>query len=487
MMIPFVLTLVLVQQAEENTSSQSVPPDSQQVRIEWLTDLPEASLTSHRTRKPLVVAFFAAWCPSCRRFQSRILPTPAVQGLAERFLWVQVDIDRHVSFARSYAVEATPRFDLIDPDGVTRTRIIGVLPPREFQQRLESFLADVSKNPHPLNPSTPSRVEGLDRTPLTWSADGYRGLSICFSNVGYGPLSLTSQSPFQSLRSSFLPRTPSTLAENHFEVRQTETWVNVFAQSAGKYLLDFEMLRSSVAVAYGITDTVEVEAEFVNKSRFGGAMDSFIQGFHRTFGLDQGGRDTVPKNDFAFDVAPQGGNSGVSLSNQARGDFSQELLATLQYNVTCGAAEMPALAAAVTVRGDLGNSDELRGGLPVSLAMSLSASKRVGEFYGYLGVGMAWFGHQDFLGIELRPTQLSALAAVEWRFAAEMSLVLQYLVSQGVARALGPFSAPSHEITLGFKGEITRGAVLELGLIENVITFDNSPDFGLHLGLTLRF
>jgi len=39
----------------------------------------------------------------------------------------------------------------------------------------------------------------------------------------------------------------------------------------------------------------------------------------------------------------------------------------------------------------------------------------------------------------------------------------------------------------GAKGEPWSGGVVELGLIENVIAHDNSPDFGVHVGLTQRF
>ena len=68
-----------------------------------------------------------------------------------------------------------------------------------------------------------------------------------------------------------------------------------------------------------------------------------------------------------------------------------------------------------------------------------------------------------------------------------MSLLIQYLVSEGVAEDLGEISKPSHEVTLGWKGEVRKGTVVEVGLIENVITYDNSPDFGVHAGFTQRF
>jgi hypothetical protein len=42
-------------------------------------------------------------------------------------------------------------------------------------------------------------------------------------------------------------------------------------------------------------------------------------------------------------------------------------------------------------------------------------------------------------------------------------------------------------VTLGWRGEILERTVLEIGLIENVVTYDNSPDFGVHIGLAYRF
>jgi hypothetical protein len=65
--------------------------------------------------------------------------------------------------------------------------------------------------------------------------------------------------------------------------------------------------------------------------------------------------------------------------------------------------------------------------------------------------------------------------------------LIQYLLTEGVADDLEDLSSSSNEITLGAKWEVGRGTVLEFGLIENVITLGNSPDFGIHFGITTRF
>ena len=66
-------------------------------------------------------------------------------------------------------------------------------------------------------------------------------------------------------------------------------------------------------------------------------------------------------------------------------------------------------------------------------------------------------------------------------------MLLQYLRTEGLSPDFGPFAAESHEFTLGWKWEVVSKTVIEVGLIENLISFDNSPDFGIHVGLVRRF
>lgn len=452
--------------------------------IFWSADLEEARRLSAERGKPLVTCFVAAWCDACRRFRNETLASPEITSLAGRFLWVMLEVDRDISAVRRHKIRVTPTTDLVDLRGTTRVRISGHVTAGEFRKLLEEFERDSRAVPGPRD-----RLEiGSTGGPaVTEIPQGFRGTGICFSNVGYGPLRLPSQSPFQSLRYGLMPRTPSTLAEGFFEARWTETWVNLWAIDAGEHLVDFEMLQSSFSLAYGLSDVLQIEVGFVQKSRFGGVMDGFIQDFHDLFGIDQGGRDDAEKGGFALQVDREDGTTAVRLDPGDRGSFSESLLATLQHNVTCGTDVLPAFAYALTVRRELGDQEDMPDAESVDLAASVSLSKRFGDFYGYVSVGYAWFGKERFEGVELRATQLSGLVALEWQVGAGASLVVQYLISEGVAEDLREFSEASYEVTFGGKFEVAPMTVLEIGLVENVVTFDNSPDFGIHAGLLRRF
>jgi len=440
---------------------------------------------------PVIAVFGAVWCPSCRRFEESTLPSPQVQALAGRFLWAEIDVDRQLSLARAYQVDATPTILILGTDGGVRRRLVGFRSPDVFEQELQALL---ESREGPESGPQPPAGSHHPRTDLTFSPRGYRGRSICFSHVGYGPLEIASQSPFQSLRLSLAPRTPSTLARGQVEIRAAGTWANTWAYDEeafgpagddGSYLLDYESLDADLSVAYGLSDTFLVELEFQDRSRFGGAMDGLIQGFHDLFGIDQSGRDEVPRDQFQILLDRGAGVESVDLGAESTGTFSRNLLLTVQHNITCGTNHLPALSWSLTGRWELESAD-LEGSGP-DVGLSLAAARRFGRFYGYLTLGYAFYGQDSFRGvIDLRDRQFSVLTAFEWRFKPRRSLIFQWLASEAVTDDLGPFSASSHEITLGFKAEVRDRGVLELGLIENTLTADNSPDFGVHLGFSQR-
>jgi len=451
------------------------------------SDLDAGRREATRSGRPLAVLFGAAWCPACRQMREATLRAPEILAFADDYVWVWVDIDRSLETARRFEVDVTPTTILYDRQLEPRQRIVGG-PPVGDLKRMLTEVRDGAAESGEVDDRT------FDGAPLTWSPDGYRGRSICFSHVGYGPLKIPSQSPFQSLRLALVPRTPSTLGRGQWEVAVGATWANVWANDDarfdpangeyGRYLLDYETLHGSLAAAWGVSDTLQVELEYDERWRFGGVMDGFVQGFHDLFGIDQSGRDRVPRDAFRV-LLDFPGQPRAELGDGDRGAFVRNVTATAQHNVTCGTAALPALAWAATVRY-AALSEDLSGG-EVDLALSVSASRRFDSFYGYLTFGHAWYGSDAAGGIPLADSQLTALAALEWRYAPRASLLLQWLASEAVVDDLGPFSESSHEVTLGWKGELSAGGVLEIGLIENLLTFDNSPDFGVHAGWTQRF
>lgn len=333
----------------------------------------------------------------------------------------------------------------------------------------------------------PSRVldllrqedEGRARPELPTSLEPFPEAPLGMSNVGYGPLRLASQSPMNLLRLEPAVGAPSSLAPGTWELKESLTWSRMWAQ-AENYLLSFETLGQSTSFAYGVNDRLQVELGAVATTRFAGDLEGFVKNFHDTFGLEQGGRDTVREGDFEFQIGD------VELQEGPRHESSDRVFASLHYTLTEGSDVLPAVAATITVATGIGDSPDLRGDT-ATLSGQLSVAKRWGDFYGYLGFGLAWFGRDSFYGLPLKPFGASVLTGVEWRFTRGASLVFQHLWTPGALEGFEELSRPAYELGLGLKVEICAGSVIELGLTENILVFDSSPDFGLHAGMSLRF
>lgn len=54
---------------------------------------------SLRTQKPLLICFFAVWCPACNLYKERVLPTPQFQALSKQFVVLVTDVDDPESYA----------------------------------------------------------------------------------------------------------------------------------------------------------------------------------------------------------------------------------------------------------------------------------------------------------------------------------------------------------------------------------------------------
>jgi len=346
--------------------------------------------------------------------------------------------------------------------------------------------ADTPKNDPPEwsgEQKAPDQPETNDRNILGHSKT--EGVNFCVADVGFGPLRLKSQSPFQSLRMGVTPLAPSTITKGEWEFFLAGSLGNIWANGGDDYMLDYETLNTQVSIAYGITQTFKLELGYEGRRVFGGFLDPVVVAFHDIFGIDQTGRDKVPYGQVNIDIKDADGNTVISEFGEAI--VSRGLILTLQQNVTCGTKYFPAFSYALYLRQELEYPNIIDRSNPYDFGISLATSRRFSDFYLYLSGGYIWFGGNQVQEVELKATQLSGMIAGEWRYIPTQSLLLQLLATEGQAVDLGPFSEPSYEVTLGWKWEMKPKMVFELGLIENIITFDNSPDFGIHAGITSRF
>jgi Protein of unknown function (DUF3187) len=305
-------------------------------------------------------------------------------------------------------------------------------------------------------------------------------------NYGPGTLQLRSQSPAQSLRLTMANIVPGAIKPAELDFHAGTTWTNVWVDSS-EVALDYEMLDTHIAVSYGINKRLVLAMAFDQRNYFGGAMDNFIQEFHDLFGIDQNGRDKVDRNLSRIIRYDDQGNiifQTDDLSNMENNGISF----VAQYILSHGTRSWPAIGISGMLRYGLNTPPSEDNHEPLDWNIGIGLSKRLtNSWYMYSNLCYTNFGQTELFDLQFEGDAISFMLALAWKWKPNFSILLQYVFSEGVVKDFGSISDPSHEMNLGFKWQLSSGSLIEFALIENVITFDNSPDFGLHLAFSHPF
>ena len=89
--------------------------------VNSLSELQQKLKEAKSEKKPVMVEFFANWCPACRALDQQVLSLASVQQLMRPFVKLRVDLtDKDSSLmqiANHYQVYGTPTFIFFDKNG----------------------------------------------------------------------------------------------------------------------------------------------------------------------------------------------------------------------------------------------------------------------------------------------------------------------------------------------------------------------------------
>jgi len=295
-----------------------------------------------------------------------------------------------------------------------------------------------------------------------------------------GPLNIRSLSPGQALRLAPMPRSPYGLPEGKTEAQFNIAAASVFLQSPGEYLIDFNFTDTRMAINHGFGRGWSAEVSFNDRRIVNLNLDEVVEGFHDVFGIEQNGRDeNLSQTRVEFPL------SSVSLGNELNGIFSQTVGITLQKVLIDKSVRWPALAIIFNSSVETLNDGMIEdGAIDYGIQMSLAQKKSTG--YLFANLSYTKFGSDNTLEvIPLSDKQFSGMFGYEFTMGTNEAFIVQYLFSEGVLEELGALADVSHEIHLGYKWR-TKTNIFEVGLVENIVNFDNGPDVAFTFGLTHR-
>ncbi|ANA41296.1 MULTISPECIES: DUF3187 family protein [Geobacter] len=309
---------------------------------------------------------------------------------------------------------------------------------------------------------------------------------VPFRTINMSPLALIHPAPAAGSARLLAPReTEVTLiadAANNFAVDSTAN---------ESVHLDGETYRVALDLRYGVTPWFEagIQVPFIGTS--GGALDSFVEGFHKVFDFNNGDRDKYPQDELLFSYH-RDGTERLHYDDGGFGIGDVRLNAAVRLHEGTGESRT-SLALRGSLKLPTGESGRLRGsgGTDFALWLTGSTDLPVGE-WGHLtffgaGGGMV-MGDGDVLADQQRNAAGFGTLGFGWSPASWIALKVQGDWHSAFYRASGLRELRTDTITITSGGTIAFSdrTALDIGVVEDA-SVKTAPDVVFHLALSHRF
>jgi hypothetical protein len=270
-------------------------------------------------------------------------------------------------------------------------------------------------------------------------------------------------------------------------------WSNTFAwtqDAPGEspaqraFLVDGESATLDVEWRRGVRPGLDLGLRLALHARGGGALDGLIDAFHRVFaftGMDDGDRPAFRADAFRV-VGRREDGQAFAWTRRGVGLGALELQARRRLG-----AGSPRSATALVARVALpGGTHAFRAG-GVAAGVQLVATRPLGaRAFAHVGLGASAGGAARLDGVGYTRARGALFAALERRVGGRVSLLLQSDVATRLVRGVERYPGRHWLAHAGAVIDLGPRAALELGLTENLIDQQSTPDLGVHAALRLR-
>lgn len=245
------------------------------------------------------------------------------------------------------------------------------------------------------------------------------------------------------------------------------------------FYIDGEFHFAELMVHYGVTERLDIGVGVLLIDFGGGDLDGTIFDFHESFGYGQQGRNFVADDQFQIVIGQDGQGLSI-LDGPPSGGVSDP---SLYFRYFLGSKGRWQFNLGGGVKIPLSNDDSdllTSGGLDVGLMLTAQARLRKSAFLFNLSVVEA----EEFAQSEIDPPLLPSLT-VSWirtlGSSRKTRVSLQAFAAEHAFSDLfdSAISELEVQMTLAVK-RATAVGVFGLGLTENLLAYDNTPDIGLH-------
>lgn len=208
----------------------SLAPCEGMAAVNWETNVERGSAAALKANKPLLLEFWADWCPPCLVMDAEVYTNVSVIEAMTKVLPVRIDVDKQPAMTRKYELTGMPMLVFADSYGNELFRFTGILTVPTLLQLLQELPGDVT------NINQLTRILAKDKDNFAALESLGRELKAAglfrSSNVYYGRATRVRTLPEEAgKRGDIL----IAMGHNHLELKEFREAARVFE----RYLADF--------------------------------------------------------------------------------------------------------------------------------------------------------------------------------------------------------------------------------------------------------
>ncbi len=253
----------------------------------------------------------------------------------------------------------------------------------------------------------------------------------------------------------------------------------ILAQDGDSYFVDGEFGLADLTLHYRASEHwglyTTIPYYFFNQ----GFLDSSIEGFHSSFGLDSAGRDLVNRNDFQV-VASMGGDTSMVILSEPSAELGDPVTG-VRYSLFSQPGKWNLIVEGAA-KWSIGDESLVSSG-----KHDFGGQATLQRFFEkhalYLSGSVVYF-RAPFPGVNESDYVPTVIAGWEFRITSGTNGILQFYASPSIVQdsTVEELMADKFQLTLGAQSR--RGnTVWRFGITENLSNFQNTPDIGVSLGV----
>ena len=264
-----------------------------------------------------------------------------------------------------------------------------------------------------------------------------------------------------------------------------QSFANVESNGAESFTLDGEVHKFGAAIEWGFAPRWQASAIIEGINNTAGSLDRLIDRWHDTFGLPDGDRPILGRDQFLFQFSS--GETGVNSTEQeALNQLTESSsgLADIELGISYQwlRSKRLNLAAHLTANIPTGDADNLTGSddLDVSLSLAASSTRAVGVNW-HANLGVLAIGDDQVFGLSTESVTWFSSTGLHWQPGSRWSLIAQ-LDGRGAVlqSAFLELSDPAFQVAIGSKyawGGSNSNRGVQIYFTED-ISVNRAADFG---------